>query len=472
MMIFDKKMDKLFNLMSDAINSGENGEILTFFENNNSELKAEFPDTINFIESHKLIDNLSSSSTDRGEVLNNYFEAKNIYDLECFNGAEKKKSSQSKIVKLEIAHHDSFEPLSIFRNISDNYVPSDIIEKLIIDGKNNSIEYHLDSSKQSQVHKYNNKTSLDDLLYELNDQISKFDDRSKVLPDAFLQLKVIYANDKKQFFFYKNNDQLPKNWKEFVEPIKKQFNVGRLNQDIFQLEPPEEEYFICKVKFSDYSNAYSYLAPDENLKKGDRVLVPVGNNNERKEVTVDSVGKYTNSTSSYPISKMKHVIAKVYKSYDYYDDDEVEYNQPSTDYASSISISSIKLQQFGGNVIVDDDNAEDLVLLKQSDCSYKYILRYPKNGTDTVPYYRILNFAKEKNIHSLAIPDRFSEQMDDNLDDIATYALQTIGDWLESNDQYDIDITIACSDDSSYDAYSEFVDMYEGDNVYLIDADY
>ena len=72
----------------------------------------------------------------------------------------------------------------------------------------------------------------------------------------------------------------------------------------------DKDYTFVTVSFGS-EKTYSYLTEIEIL-VGDKVLVPVGNSNELKEVVVVSVQKYyKNERPPYPLDKVKKVVKKV-----------------------------------------------------------------------------------------------------------------------------------------------------------------
>ncbi len=76
------------------------------------------------------------------------------------------------------------------------------------------------------------------------------------------------------------------------------------------LEEDKNIYTYCGVLFPSALRPYSYLTKDETIKIGDTVIVPAGNNNEKAQGTVVSVGQYTRLAAPYPVEKTKEIIEK------------------------------------------------------------------------------------------------------------------------------------------------------------------
>lgn len=60
--------------------------------------------------------------------------------------------------------------------------------------------------------------------------------------------------------------------------------------------------------FFDSEKSYYYLSDIDNIKIGDKVLVPVGVENEPKIATVVKTEKFKIINAPYPIRKLKYII--------------------------------------------------------------------------------------------------------------------------------------------------------------------
>lgn len=72
-----------------------------------------------------------------------------------------------------------------------------------------------------------------------------------------------------------------------------------------------EIYTYCKVRFPQSSAGYYYRTDINNICPGDKVLVPVGEENELTEAVVSAVGEYTYENVPYPIDKTKSIYRRV-----------------------------------------------------------------------------------------------------------------------------------------------------------------
>ena len=72
-------------------------------------------------------------------------------------------------------------------------------------------------------------------------------------------------------------------------------------------------YNFCAVIFEDFSKPYYYLANDETYSIGNKVVVPVGENNSERVAEIVSVEKHMRLTAPYPIEKVKYILRKYHE---------------------------------------------------------------------------------------------------------------------------------------------------------------
>ncbi|MDO4284692.1 MAG: hypothetical protein Q4C60_05075 [Eubacteriales bacterium] len=70
-------------------------------------------------------------------------------------------------------------------------------------------------------------------------------------------------------------------------------------------------YTCCSVKLPFSEKPYAYRAEDSALQIEDRVIVPVGVDNEETEGVVVSVGQYARIAVPYPVERTKTILRKV-----------------------------------------------------------------------------------------------------------------------------------------------------------------
>ena len=70
-------------------------------------------------------------------------------------------------------------------------------------------------------------------------------------------------------------------------------------------------YNFCSVMFNSSNQPYTYLMGELNVKIGDTVVVPVGNEGKEVVATVVSTSQHMRLTAPYPVDKAKKIIKKV-----------------------------------------------------------------------------------------------------------------------------------------------------------------
>ena len=71
------------------------------------------------------------------------------------------------------------------------------------------------------------------------------------------------------------------------------------------------ELDFCSVIFNASNQPYTYLIGEFDIKIGDKVVVPVGNDNTERIATVVSTSQHMRLTAPFPVDKAKKVIRKV-----------------------------------------------------------------------------------------------------------------------------------------------------------------
>ncbi len=89
-------------------------------------------------------------------------------------------------------------------------------------------------------------------------------------------------------------------------------------QDLLLFEdhfgPGPGEIILCNVSFSKGGKEYCYLAEEDLYEEGDRVIVPVGEDNQAKRARVESVQYLKPEQVSFPADKLKRIYGKAENS--------------------------------------------------------------------------------------------------------------------------------------------------------------
>ena len=112
---------------------------------------------------------------------------------------------------------------------------------------------------------------------------------------------------------------LPYDWQDFAHNISSRLSDFHFN-DIFDFDlysTPKRrasDLIFCRVKFENQGHTYAYLADTDDYKKGDEIIVPVGEENWETVATIESIEYGQPEHAPYPLDKLKHVIRKYEKT--------------------------------------------------------------------------------------------------------------------------------------------------------------
>ena len=90
---------------------------------------------------------------------------------------------------------------------------------------------------------------------------------------------------------------------------KKAARENQPNVDL-KAESDKTVYSFCTVMFEHSQRQYIYLTGDNDIKIGDEVIVPVGEDNREVPATVVSTSQHMRLTAPYPVDKAKKILRK------------------------------------------------------------------------------------------------------------------------------------------------------------------
>lgn len=194
--------------------------------------------------------------------------------------------------------------------------------------------YTYQSKKGQNIQQHNN-IFVDVFKKSIRD-INGKDYSDEQLDDAIKEIEVLTDNtrDKGQAFFDRMRAYSEMRLVNLEEPEKNDFRVvselpfkGERNvtfrPDItllingipmafVEVKKPNDKtiYYYCAVIYEDSPYPYHYRTNDTTIKIGDKVVVPVGNQNTERIAEVVSVEQHSRLTVPYPVEKTKFIIRK------------------------------------------------------------------------------------------------------------------------------------------------------------------
>lgn len=112
-------------------------------------------------------------------------------------------------------------------------------------------------------------------------------------------------------------DGLPPDWDDFMKKVHAFYEEHLIHGTLLDpkryLWRPRRpgESIYCHVVFEEGGKTYCYRTEDDSIQPGDRVLVPVGPENETKAVTVVRVEYVRPEDAPYPPAKTKIILGKM-----------------------------------------------------------------------------------------------------------------------------------------------------------------
>lgn len=83
-----------------------------------------------------------------------------------------------------------------------------------------------------------------------------------------------------------------------------------VREEFFEVAKQDKTIYYYAVVYEDNPYPYHYRIEDATLKSGDKVVVPVGNQNTERDAKIVSIEQHSRLTVPYPIEKTKFVIRK------------------------------------------------------------------------------------------------------------------------------------------------------------------
>jgi hypothetical protein len=132
----------------------------------------------------------------------------------------------------------------------------------------------------------------------------------KVFDGVQWSLSVRYENG--FWISYEGDNHYPENWFGLLDMfgISHDCEDNDSDEDDEQERNPDEVIY-CLVSFSKGGSAYTYLTEDESIAVGDRVVVPVGDDNAERIGIVDAIDYNLLGDVPYPLDKVKKIIRRV-----------------------------------------------------------------------------------------------------------------------------------------------------------------
>ena len=200
------------------------------------------------------------------------------------------------------------------------------IERLIVDRETKTIEHIQNVGLGCTVSKkYTSENEIDDILNDLD--IDSFLEKD-VIEEKYYDLKIMpfderkytitvtlrNGGDKKISGTY-DKKGLPSGWEDFAETVYSFisfYGCGEiLSSAVYGRD--YDDIILCHVKFKNGHKTYNYISDFDNIDVGDKVVVPVWDDNHETTAEVVKIKYIPEKEMIIPIEKIKHIIRKCSK---------------------------------------------------------------------------------------------------------------------------------------------------------------
>jgi len=131
-------------------------------------------------------------------------------------------------------------------------------------------------------------------------------DRDMIICDG-TQWSLFVRHEGTRGLMYNGDNTYPGNW----DALLTFFGINLDDEDNYE-KPGRKpgELIYCRVSFSGDGSTYYYQTEDESIKVGDRVIVPVGPNNDKRVAVVEGIEYFEPTKVPFPLDKVKYIIEK------------------------------------------------------------------------------------------------------------------------------------------------------------------
>lgn len=196
---------------------------------------------------------------------------------------------------------------------------NDSIEKLILDHKEGSLiinkgeDISISVKNTELIRSYLESHEFNEWLF-----IGPYREDLSIRPEGYknrysMVITSSRGNITKQEGYY-DAFALPYDWSDFISFIESLLSKSLLSFNFISSNnyerkfPKEGEIIYCSISFNDSYKTYYYISDFDDIQEGDRVIVPVGDNNREEIGVVKKLEFYIPANAPFPVEKTKHII--------------------------------------------------------------------------------------------------------------------------------------------------------------------
>lgn len=228
------------------------------------------------------------------------------------------------ILRISMEYH-----LSTAAKTSSGTIGIDYQERFVLDRKEGKLELvKIIGSGSKITHTFFLPYAICNLLDELEpeqwrqplpdapDDLMEFSDSPQDSPGFYRMTITFQRHPVQEYSGYFDHYGLPGCWKELIWNV---LDLIDFYGDIQIISPyliqktrrRKSDLILCSVEFEEGGKPYCYLTDDDQLKPGDRVIVPAGRNQVETAVTVTKIEYAQPEQAPFPLEKIKKVRRKI-----------------------------------------------------------------------------------------------------------------------------------------------------------------
>ncbi len=205
------------------------------------------------------------------------------------------------------------------------YGPQEYREEMSLDRRSQKLFYRRSFSSEVYVQtEYRNMNEVSiglDLWdrYFSDAPTLSMDDMAPEEPPRFDVRVDRHDGSQEHYLWHYSRTCLPEDWARFIGLIGHRLQlstmfVNIISPSMYLHGARAGELIYCTVKIPKLGRSFYYLTNDNSLRKGDKVLVPFGENNETMSGEITKIEYYEPENVPHPIIDMKAILRKDFEN--------------------------------------------------------------------------------------------------------------------------------------------------------------
>ncbi len=220
---------------------------------------------------------------------------------------------------LKITYQDKRTDSTISGNPEGN-ITQGHYECIVIDREKETLTYTIQYESGCETkHEYKSIKGVSELLDDLEECLddSDYETMQQSQGEISFELQIYpHHGDIRRWSGNYNRNHLPIYWEEIIHELQIFISKYDNKRDIFNVDiygrgVQANEFIYCTVNYIDSNKGFYYLTEDDSLQIGEKVIVPCGKNNARREAIIKKVEYFLEEDVPFPVDKTKRIIGRI-----------------------------------------------------------------------------------------------------------------------------------------------------------------